>query len=226
MIAQVSTLYGKKVAVNGDSICEGGGDHPDGFIMPVASRNGMTYSNIGISGGTLASGTTSGGNSRHWIAATVENMPSGYDYYVFEGGVNDCANHVPIGTLSSTYPVKGAENDDIDPTTVIGAVEYACRDLETLFPGKKYGYIFPHRIFPLTDSGQQHPWYATYKPGIISALEKWGVPYLDLGNEVPPLNQIASLKSVYTNNGDGWHPNAAGYEAFYTSKIKAWMETL
>ena len=231
MMGQVSPIYGKKVAVNGDSICAGAGEL-GGFMKPIAGHNNMICSNIAVSGGTLASGTTySGGGNRHWISATIKDMPTGFDYYIFEGGVNDFANSVPmggtvqLGALTNGFPVKGAADDNIDNTTVIGAVEYACRDLVTLFPGKKYGFVFVHGIFPYT--GDIYPlWHTQFKPGIKSALEKWGIPYIDLEELAPPLNLIPSLKSAYTASGDGWHPNAAGYAAFYTDKIKAWMEGL
>lgn len=224
MLEQVIPIYGKKVAVNGDSICAGA-DGNGGFIKPIAGHNNMDCSNLGVSGGTLAYGTTyPGGDDRHWICSTIQTMPQDCDYYIFEGGVNDYANQVPLGSLTSGYPEKGAQDDDIDNTTVIGAMEYACRDLVTLFPGKKCGFVFVHGIF--ANSGGYATWHTQYKPGMIAALEKWGVPFIDLENEVPPLNLISSLKAAYTTNGDGWHPTESGYNAFYTDKIKSWMESL
>ena len=225
MMAQVSKIYGKKVAVNGDSICEGAGEL-GGFIKQVAGKNAMQAYNIGVGGGTLVTGTTwsNTGADRHWISSTIKDMEPNCDYYIFEGGVNDYAQSIPVGELTNSYPLKGASDDNLDTTTIIGAMEYACRDLVTLFQGKKCGFIFVHGIFPLSGSGAA--WHTQYKPGMISALKKWGVPYLDLEEEAPPLNLIPSLKSVYTYNGDGWHPNAAGYAAFYTDKIRAWMESL
>ena len=225
MIAQTNPIYGKKVAVNGDSICAGAGAN-GGFIKPIAGHNNMDCSNIGVSGGTITYGVTfpDTGNDRHWVCTSIQNMPQDYDYYIFEGGVNDYANNVPVGSLTTGFPVKGAGDDNIDNTTITGAMEYACRDLVTLFAGKKCGFVFVHGIFPLT--GGYATWHTQYKPAMISALEKWGVPYIDLEKEAPPLNLIPSLKSAYTANGDGWHPNEAGYEAFYTDKIEAWMKTL
>lgn len=48
----------------------------------------------------------------------------------------------------------------------------------------------------------------------------------DLNTQAPPLGYIDALKTAYTNNGDGFHPNADGYNAYYVPKITAWMKTL
>lgn len=49
---------------------------------------------------------------------------------------------------------------------------------------------------------------------------------MDLNTKCPPLNYINSLKSVYTNNGDGWHPNKLGYEKYYCDKIEQFLISL
>ena len=68
---------------------------------------------------------------------------------------------------------------------------------------------------------------------MIQILEKWGIPYLDLETQVPPLNMVAELRDLYTipssadpSRGDGWHPNELGYKTFYVDKITAWLKTL
>ena len=206
-------LNGKKLALDGDSVMAGAG-FAGGFGKIVADRNNMPVSNIAVGGGTLsAENYTDGGSARHWICRSVESMPTDYDYYIFAGGINDASLGVAVGSVTTGY------NGTLDDTTVAGAMEKACKTILTTFPGKKCGYVFEHRML-----GDNTAWETQYKPAMVEALEKWGVPYLDLDTLCPPLNHIDSLKSEFTL--DGWHPNEAGYKAFYCDKFESWLKTL
>lgn len=210
-----NSLYGKKIALNGDSICYGAGA-TGGFGKIIAENNGMTVSNIAVSGATLATGTVKDGVNRHWISATIANMPADSDYYIIEGGVNDASGDigVELGELTADY------TSAFDTSTLIGAVESICKELQTRFPGKTYGFIFPHNVFDM-----DHGWNTQFRPGMKKALEKWGVPYLDLSEQCAQLRNIDALR-VYTANSDGWHPTEEGYRLFYVPKIEAWLKTL
>lgn len=218
MLSQTNPLYGKKIVLDGDSICIGYGAS-GGYGKMIASTNNMIYENYGESGGTITYGTKNGANDRHWVSNAVDSYSNDADYYILEGGVNDVANSVTLGSISTSY-----DSANFDRTTFIGALEYICAKLETLYVGKKVGFVFVHGIF--NDTNYFPDWHEDYKPAMLKVFEKWGIPYIDLESLVPPLNQIASLKSVYTNAGDGWHPNKAGYETFYVPKIEAWLKTL
>jgi len=213
-------LFGKTIAFEGDSICEGEG-YAGGYGKIIADRNNMTYYNTAVGGAVIPFNVyTSTNVLRHSIAEGVANMNPSADYLIFEGGVNDASLSLPIGADVGGYPVKG-EGDILDTSTVLGALEYACRELVTTFAGKKVGYIFVHKIY-----GNSHVWNTSWRDEFKKIFNKWGIPYLDLQNEVPPLNMIASLKTAYTKDGDGWHPNEEGYKKFYCDKIEAWLKTL
>lgn len=201
-------LYGKKLAVNGDSICYGAGD-VGGYAKYIGQRNDMTIANNAQSGGTLA--YVSG---RHCISRTIANMPNDADYYIIEGGVNDASGLAELGTITSNYI------DTLDDTKTLGALESICKQLQTTFVGKKYGFIFVHNCFGWSDN-----WNTTIKPKMKEVLNKWGIPYLDLGDSVPQLRNIDTLRT-YTSNSDGWHPTSEGYQTFYVPKIEAWLRTL
>ena len=208
-------LYGKKAAFTGDSICYGAGA-AGGYPAIIGANNSMTISNTGQTGATLATGTTVDGVNRGWICNKVANMPTNYDYYIVEGGVNDAAGDVGVqlGALSNGYTAT------LDTTTLYGAVESICKTLQTTFAGKKYGFLIPHNCY-----GQTHVWNTQFRPAIKECCKKWGVPYLDLSEKTAQLNNVAALR-VYTANGDGWHPTENGYKLFYVDKIEAWMKTL
>lgn len=223
----LSPLYGKKASYNGDSICNGAGilDESGALVGRVKSYAWligddycMTVENLAVSGGTITPGqVNASGGKRHSISATVANMDATADYFIVEGGVNDAAISVPLGTITAGYDAE------LDTTTFCGAFEYMCKKLITRFAGKKVGYIAVHKMTPKYNSNDTE---SSYYHAAKAICEKWGVPFLDLNVQVPPLNYIDSLKTAYTNDGDGWHPNEAGYRAFYVPKIVAWMESL
>ena len=218
-ILGAGVLYGKKLAVNGDSICYGVG-YVGGYAKIIGENNDMTVQNIGIGGGTIATGTTANGVNRHWISTTVENLDANSDYILLEGGVNDSSLQVTLGPNTASYDAE------FDTTTFYGALNYMFKVLISRFAGKKYGFIIPHQM-----SGGMMP-NGDYYNAVLEVAKKWGVPVLDLSLEIPPFGRFVStstlyaLTTAYTNNGDGWHPNKDGYEKYYVDKITAWMKTL
>lgn len=210
-------LLKKTVSFNGDSIMYGAG-YTGGFAKIIADKNNMSYENIAVSGATISANTTFANDdtNRHWICRTISNMRDDADYIIVEGGVNDKSlKTVNLGVITDGY------DDILDDTTFCGALESVCKQLIERFKGKKMGFIITHRIWNMSDV-----WETSWYPSIIKILKKWGIPYCDLHNSIPSLNLIESLKSQYTKDADGWHPNEEGYRKFYVDKIEAWMKTL
>lgn len=217
-------LRNKKIALNGDSICYGAGIG-GGYGRIIAERNGMTYENIAKSGGTISAETYQEGSPRHWISRTIENMSADADYVILEGGVNDSSLGVPLGQLSEGYDAK------LDDTTFYGAFESMLKKALVRFSGKKIGYVIVHQMSAqyraINDKEGSYYWAAK------TCCEKWGIPYCDLNIAVPAFGLFKSessplyaLRTTYTYNGDGWHPNEAGYKKYYCDKIESWMRTL
>ena len=209
-------LCGKTITFNGDSICSGAG-FTGGYGKIIAEQNNMGYENIAMGGGTITAETYSGEVERHWVSRTIENMNADADYAILEGGVNDASLQIPLGTLSKGFTAE------LDDTTFIGAFESMLKQAILRFAGKKIGYIAVHKMTSGYDSRNvENSYYYAAK----ECCEKWGVPFLDLNTQIPPLNNIDSLKEKFTANADGWHPNEAGYKAYYVPKIEAWLKTL
>ena len=202
---QINKLYLKTLGVDGDSICEGAG-FSGGYAGIIAQRNKMIVQNIAVGGGTITSETYSGETPRHWINETMLGLDQN-DYILLEGGVNDYASGVTLGSITNDY------TSTLDNETFAGAFETMCKQLVENYSTKKYGYIFVHRVYSTTSD-----WATIWKPLMKQILNKWGVPFIDLEELVPPLNFIATLKTAYTLNGDGWHPNEDGYNLFYVEK--------
>lgn len=211
-------LLGKTITFNGDSIMEGAG-YSGGFAKIIAEKHGMNLQNIGVSGGTITAETyKQSGSARHWISRTIVSMNENADYAILEGGVNDSSLTVPIGVITDGY---GSTFDD---TTFCGAFESMLSQLISRFKGKKVGYIAVHKMSTRYDSNYsgEDNYYLMAK----KICAKWGVPFLDLNTQVPPLAFVTELKETYTYNGDGWHPNEEGYKKYYVPKIEAWLKTL
>ena len=211
-----SPLYRKKLCCEGDSIMRGAGNNNISFADMIAKANEMTLNKNAVSGATICSGTVdSQGNPKHWISTAMSSLDTDGDYYIFDGFVNDVNTSTVMGTITYGY------NNTLDTATFCGAFEQCCKTLVTNFPGKKYGYVFVHRLWNMNDTLAN-----TFIDNILKILNKWGVPYINLMDEIPSLNLIDTLKSAYTDDGDGWHPNEAGYKKYYCDKITAWLETL
>lgn len=219
-------LYGKSITFNGDSICSRTG-YPGGYGKLVADRNGMIYQNVGVAGGTITAEQYDGSIARHWICRTISDMNADADYAIVEGGVNDSTLDVPMGEITPNFYTA------LDDTTFCGAFESMLKQLIIRFAGKKVGYIAVHKVSngfnaSKPDDGTSCYWAAK------KCCEKWGVPFLDLNIAVPAFAyfydeadaDLAALRKTYTNDGDGWHPNEAGFMAYYVPKIEAWLKTL
>lgn len=223
--SQDSILIGKIIAFDGDSICAGAGKI-GGYGKIIAERNGMTYQNLAVGGGTIRTGTySSSGAARHWISESVLNLREDADYIIVEGGVNDDVTGEFLGEFSPYY------TDDFDSSTFYGAMDTLCKNLYERFPGKKVGFIVVHAVYGWSAARETEKYVAVTK-----VLNKWGIPYLDLNKECPPFGLLPSdshLVKTYTkpldsdaSKGDGWHPNEEGYKKYYCDKIEAWLKTL
>ena len=213
-------LYGKKIAVNGDSICYGNG-YIGGYAKIIADKNNMSIQNIAEGGGTITAETyMSDGRARHWICRTIANLDSDSDYIIIEGGVND--EDVEIGNITNGY------NESLIDTTFCGALESICKQLTIKFAGKKYGFIITHKMNANFVNGSDR------YDKCIKILEKWGVPYINLQNSCPAFGYFTKnsdkdlyrLTQKYTTNADGWHPTEECYRIYYVPKIEAWMKSL
>lgn len=215
-----SKLEGKLVGIAGDSIFESrtsaASFNGGGWGKILQDKYHWVVSNKAVSGSRL---------SQYGINNTIPTQIAGLptvDYIIFDGGVNDFPQDRAAVALGTWHPTSYTAT--LDPATVYGGLETACKELVNRSATTKYGYVFVHRIF--IDTTTYGITWEEFKDNIKGILNKWGIPYLDLEELVPPLNFIADLKSAYTINGDGWHPTYDGYKLYYADKIAAWMETL
>lgn len=213
-VFQKSRLYGKSLLVFGDSIARGARANNNAFGEQIALANAMTITNIAIGGASLAE--TEG---RSNIVTRIKDQAvSNYDYIVFDGGTNDSDMQLPLGTLDSSYTAT------FDLTTTIGAMEELCRYLKTTYVNSKILFVLTHKRikYPTVATRQ-----STYWDAIITVLEKWGIPYVDL-RTCGLAYYNSDWGTTYFSNDEGGdtHPNELGYAMFYVPTIEAKMQSL
>ena len=206
----ISTLTGKKIVYDGDSICigtHGGG----GYAKIIADKFGGTYDNQAVGGARLV---TKGSGSFHSIVDNLVNLPTDGDLYCFDGGVNDVWSSVSLGTYSmSDY------TGTVDKTTICGALETIFRYCLNNFVGKPICYIITHKV-----SNINYDNYKNYHDSAVSICNKYSIPYYDAYNE-SGLNgwNTAQNNAFLTGNSDGTpdgcHPNEEGYKRYYVPQL-------
>lgn len=221
-----NSLIGRKIALNGDSICANNSATSMSYGYQIANDNYMTIKNVAVGGGTIAYGTTSGGTNRHWICNTISSMPDDADYILFEGGINDYWLNVPLGAITSTM------TDTIDNTTFYGALESICRQALNKWTNKKIGFVITHKINATwrTNNSNSNT-FADFHQAILDVCKKYSIPVCDLYS-TSTFNTELSAYLPYTTDddnsgtGDGVHPTTEGYKLFYVDKITSFLKSL
>lgn len=207
----VSPLEGKTLYVIGDSICSGAG-YAGGYGKVISDQFNMPVINAGIGGGTIGMSANTGSLADTFSAYDTENTA---DYVILEGGVNDAAQEMYVDDIGESYVAEWG-------STFTRSLELMLESLINRYKGKKYGFLIPHQMLTAFKTGG-------YYDMILKCCAKWGVPVLDLTKEVPPFGMLPEgneLRTTYTKDGDGWHPNEECYRKYYAPKIVAWLESL
>jgi hypothetical protein len=201
-------LFGKKMALCGDSIAYG--HSGDSFGYTIAEKENMLIDKpaVGEARFTSNSQTTS-------IATQVCSLTKTYDYIIVEGGINDALHNETIGTLTTDY-----SSESYDETTVLGAAEKAFKFLVENYPDTKKLFVLCHKC----TNANCVPYVAqeTYFDALITALKKWNIPYIDLRN-FPLCAYTVAIGQRYFGSdfgsGGSLHPNNAGYALGYVDQI-------
>ena len=221
-----SYLSGKKIGLDGDSICWSD-SNTRGYGIILSQQYGMVVENLAESGATIANETYNVDETeRHWICESVPNLSTDNDFIIIEGGVNDVWQNVPLGEITSGYTAT------LDKSTFYGAVETVFKSLRTKYVNKKVGFIIVHKA-GASAFESNYPTDGTFYTAVYNCAKKWGVPVLDLNITVPPFGEMPStdatyneIRNLYTTNGDGTHPTQLGYQLFYIPKIVSWLASL
>lgn len=225
----VSPLFGKKVAYDGDSICEsrltGTAANGGAFAKLIADKTGCTYVNNAVSGGILASAVPSG-TMPHSVVNSLGSLPNDADIYCIEGGVNDFWRDVPLGDYSQTD-----YNASVNTATVCGALEHIIRAITYYHVGKPLVFVLVHKATATINANNAGYTFDEMREKMIGILNKYAIPYYDayLYSGLNGYNSIQSttfLTANSTGQGDGIHPNEAGYRRYYVPQLIDLFESL
>ena len=213
-------LNNKKIMFTGDSITAATTSGVKGYTGIIAENNPpATIYNYGVDGATISVEESQPTKN---VVTYIQNMYSEHpdaDYIIIQGGVNDFFKLLPLGTFNEHANFNG--ETPYDTSTFSGALEWVFHYALTHFGGKKIGYIVTQKV----NSG---PNFYQFMNRAKEICKKWAIPYVDL-YESSDLNfAITQQKENYsittTNpNGDGLHPNLAGYQII-TAKIENWLK--
>lgn len=203
----------------GDSITSGAGN--GGYPALIGSVTGATVTNNAASGSTLASGTAA---SNH-ICEAVGSYTGTADIICVSGGINDYNQSVPLGALTDGHTAE------LDTATVTGALESIFRSLMTNHTASRICYVITHKAASAEVNGNALGLtFEDYHDAIVSVLKKYSVPFYDAFAESGFVTSEygtwgEAIRSMYTVNADGVHPNRAGYEKYYLYQIISVMES-
>lgn len=220
-----SSLYGKKIVYDGDSICYGAG-YKGGYAKLIADKVSGTYENQGVGGGRLI--TQEGSvDTFHSIVDNLSNLPTDGDLYCFEGGINDYWTKGVLGT----YDYTNFEGE-LDTTTVCGALEAIFRYALSTFVGKPVCFIITHKIQRTAyNANSNGDTFKDYHDAMVGICEKYSIPYYDAFND-SGLNgwntaqNNAFLTGNSKNEPDGCHPNEEGYKRYYVPQLISLFESI
>ena len=205
-------LHGKKIVYDGDSICYGAG-YKGGYAKIIAELTGGTFDNQAVGGGRLV---TKGDNSWHSVVDNLPNLPTDGDIYCFEGGINDFwTSGMQLGTFNdSNY------EDELDTTTVCGALETIFRYALNTFVGKPVCFVITHKIqetaFTENTAGNT---FKEYHDAMVGICQKYSIPYYDAFIESGLNGWNDVQNTMFFTDGDGCHPNEEAYKRYYVPQL-------
>lgn len=210
-----SSLYGKKIVYDGDSIAESRGNNGGGYAAQIAWITGSTYENFAKGGARLTLN-----DNTHSVVNNLENLPEDGDLYCFEGGINDFWSNTPIG-----YCDPADYTGELDLYTICGAMEHIFRYCQDNLPGKPVCFVITHKIqstaFSPNGIGNT---FTEYRNAMVEVCEKYSIPYYDAFNESGLNGRNTTLSELFLNANaegiaDGCHPNEEGYKRYYVPQL-------
>lgn len=200
----------KTIVVCGDSILAGWGwKDGKGITEPLKEKyTDATWINKAESGANMAV-TSSPGHTP--IVTQIKNYTGAADAIIFDGGVNDINNNIPVGSIESGYDAS------YNTRTFCGALESALQHIMDRYPLAVKLYIIPHSF------AKDNSYVDSIYSKAIEICDKWNMPYLDM-RKCSQIAMTSVNKDKYTYNpnskkGDGVHPNETWYRTFYCPVI-------
>lgn len=213
----VNPYKGKTIVGFGDSVFAGWGwKEGTGIIQPLKEKYpDATWINKAESGANMAV-TSSPAHTP--IVNQITTYTGAADAIIFDGGVNDINNSIPIGSIESGCDAS------YNTGTFCGAMESALQYIMDRYPLAVKLYIIPHSF------AKDNSYVDSIYSKAIEICEKWNMPYLDM-RVYSQIAMTSANKDKYTRNansgvGDGVHPVESWYRTFYSPVIDQKLRSL
>lgn len=206
-----------KIILNfGDSIANGNGNNDIGYAELIGVDFNMDVKDYAINGLTMAERTGIVLSVPYQVNKCI-NENSKADIILLEGGTNDISHNIPIGILTDNW-----NGTDFNTQTFLGALEKSIYDLKIAYPKATTIFIIVHKMASRDLIKQKE-----YHNAIITACEKWSIPFVDIYNEGQITSLISSIAKIAfpvdseSETGyDRTHPNEFGYRNYYLPLIE------
>ncbi len=193
----------KTVTVLGTKLSAG----DDSYASVLAERNKMKLKNM-----SAENTSVSEKNGNTPLYKLVGQMSGRSHYVLLEGSITEYLDGVQLGKITDTI----TDISKFDTSTYLGGLERCCYDLNLKSPDSVKLFVFTHRY-----ADYNSEFDTKWKPEIKNTLDKWGIPYIDLQEMMPAINNIDGMRDEYTVNGEGLVPNRKCVEIFYAPRIEA-----
>ncbi len=198
---QDSPLDGKNIIFLGSSVTEGMQSRKVSFVDYIAKRDNVNAIKEAVSGTTLTDTSDESYVSR--LKTIDKTFPA--DMVVVQLSTNDATQNLPLGEISDSKNLE-----DIDPSTITGAIEY-------IIAYSKETWNVPVVFYTGTyyDSAE----YKVMVERLHEIEDKWGIGVIDMYNDEELNNITDEQRDLYMNDGI-IHPTKAGYLEWWTPVIE------
>lgn len=209
----------KKIVSFGDSIANGAGSFGYSYSEIFARNHNLELTKVAVNGACLSFDLEHRIIAQNVLTTIDEN--SDFDYVLLEGGCNDYYYNLPLGEVSEGF------DSEPDTSTVCGALEKSISHIKECLPEAKIIFVLVHNASGIKDiPNSQFFTFEDYALKMKAVCEKYGIPVADCLNSALNTADL-ELSRAYTTNefgvlpdGDGLHPNEAGYQKFYMPIIE------
>ena len=222
-------FYGKNALFVGDSIGYGSYDTPSAYSVPstsfarrLANATGLIPTNISYPGATVAQ---TGSKTSKWeydLLKTALITKKNYDMVVFQGGIVDALNTVPVGEALAANTDRDVLLESDRLATFAGGLQLMFHDAKIKWQGAELYYIANYKVTDAATNGVDMTEYYAQAKALCAA---YGVHYIDLYN-----NEELYKTFDYTNAElfaeDLYTPTNAAYDLLFPTVLRLFNESL
>ena len=221
-------FYGKNALFVGDSISYGSYDTPPTYRNPSASwarrlalATGLIPSNVSYPGASVGKTGLSNVKWEYDLFKTALMSKKTYDMIIFQGGVNDARQNIPVGEAMPADTDRKVLVEEDRVATFAGGLQLMFHDAKNKWPEAELYFIANFKLVSESVKGKDMSEY--YAQAKILCAE-YGVHYIDLYDDVE-LYETFDYTST-TVLPDLIHPTTASYDLLFPAVLRLFNATI